>query len=397
MKTLAQLDEVDWANLEHAYGPADDIPGLLRALSSADANTRDGARSDLLASLDHQGVRRGPATLEAIPYVLGLLADGRTPDRGAVLRMLAELAVGDSWWFQHDGLHPEHQTAPDHCSRPKAYSLIEGRDFNVRGFPRIGERVDLAEGSMLRRIYDATAEGIDLLVELARTDDADLRAAVAYMFAWLTPHAARTAPTLHRLVADGDVQVRASAWLGLSHATKFDPTLRTFADAKLESAWSSVADPLERRTLALAIVRREDHAFSSNVRPVLTEWLRHGVPPVIPDAAFPWQRIDTAPFIFCTTFLGTDPSERTAVRLAAEAGLPRIDDEHDAADLARWVIDLGVPNDVDAFDERTLATLAVLIDSPAAWHFQDTAGHLRNRGLPDTRDGLRAWLATRTR
>ncbi|MFF4548364.1 hypothetical protein [Streptomyces sp. NPDC001435] len=29
---LAGLDEVDWANLDHAYGTADDVPGQLRAL-----------------------------------------------------------------------------------------------------------------------------------------------------------------------------------------------------------------------------------------------------------------------------------------------------------------------------------------------------------------------------
>lgn len=397
MQTLAELNDVNWGQLEHAYGPADDVPGLLRTLTSEDADARAEARADLHASLNHQGVQRGPATLAAIPFLLGLLADGRTLERGALVRLLAELAVGDTWWFQHDGLHPEHQLAPDHCSRPKAYSLIEGRDFNVRGFPRIGDRIDLSEGSMYRRIYDAVADGIDLLVELSQADAPDLRASIAYLFAWFPAHGPRTAPTLHRLTADEDGRVRASAWLGLSHATKFDPALRAAADGAMQAAWSTAAEPLERRALALAIVRREDHAFSDDVRPVLAGLLRRGVPPVIPDTAFPWQRIDAPPFIFCTTFLGTDPGERDVVRLAAEAGLPSIDDAHDAADLARWIIDLGVPNDLDAFDERTLATVAVLLDSPRAWHFQDTSGHLRARSLPDTREGLRAWLAERTR
>lgn len=32
MALLDGLDEVDWGSLHHAYGPATDVPGLLRAL-----------------------------------------------------------------------------------------------------------------------------------------------------------------------------------------------------------------------------------------------------------------------------------------------------------------------------------------------------------------------------
>jgi hypothetical protein len=41
---LAGLDEVLWAGLTHAYGSAEDVPGMLRRLVSADAERRAGKR-----------------------------------------------------------------------------------------------------------------------------------------------------------------------------------------------------------------------------------------------------------------------------------------------------------------------------------------------------------------
>ncbi|GAA3109209.1 hypothetical protein GCM10017687_22020 [Streptomyces echinatus] len=35
--------ETDWGTLGHAYGPADGIPGLLRAMESEDAGVREEA------------------------------------------------------------------------------------------------------------------------------------------------------------------------------------------------------------------------------------------------------------------------------------------------------------------------------------------------------------------
>jgi hypothetical protein len=49
------LDDIDWASLSHAYGPADDVPGLLRLLASPDAEERSTADWELNGSIVHQG------------------------------------------------------------------------------------------------------------------------------------------------------------------------------------------------------------------------------------------------------------------------------------------------------------------------------------------------------
>ena len=395
MKSLSELAAVDWSALRHAYGPADDIPDVLRALAADDPETRNKARSDLQASIDHQGVQRGDATLAAVPFLVGLCADGSTPDRGPLLRLLAEIALGDSWWFQHDGFHPDHQTAPDDCSRPKACTTIKAGAIVTRGFPRIGEGHDMSLGSILREIYDAIDGGLPLYLELAADADADVRASAAYLLAWLTRHADRSAPVLEALATDAEPSVRAAAFIALSHATKFNEGRRAAAIARLQAAWEQVTDPLERRAVALALVRVEDGEASAAVRPQLREWIAAAMPPALPDRSFPWRRIDTAPFVFCTTFIGTPPPDRREVIDAGVRGLPGVADEHDAADLAQWLLKVGIPQRDEDFDALAFDVLLNIAGNQACWYYTDVSSLLREFKLPADPDAIRDWVGKR--
>lgn len=64
---LAGLDEVDWANLNHAYGTADDVPGQLRALCGDDEQAQQEAVAGLFNHLAHQGTRC-QASPHAVPF-----------------------------------------------------------------------------------------------------------------------------------------------------------------------------------------------------------------------------------------------------------------------------------------------------------------------------------------
>jgi len=50
------LHEIDWSATEHAYGPASEIPALLLALRSADAEQRGGALSRFYGAVHHQAM-----------------------------------------------------------------------------------------------------------------------------------------------------------------------------------------------------------------------------------------------------------------------------------------------------------------------------------------------------
>jgi hypothetical protein len=49
------LDDVPWASLTHAYGPATDVPGLLRLLAHTDPEVRRTADWELNGNVVHQG------------------------------------------------------------------------------------------------------------------------------------------------------------------------------------------------------------------------------------------------------------------------------------------------------------------------------------------------------
>jgi hypothetical protein len=51
---FAGLDDVDWAAMHHAYGPATDVPDLLRGLLADDAQAREIALDGLYGAVHHQ-------------------------------------------------------------------------------------------------------------------------------------------------------------------------------------------------------------------------------------------------------------------------------------------------------------------------------------------------------
>jgi hypothetical protein len=102
------LDLVPWAELEHAYGSAVDVPRLIRALGSAEAEVRNAARLGLYGNVFHQGTRY-QASAPAARFLLELLADPATADRLGLLelttpqrQLVQALAASPSTWrFGH--------------------------------------------------------------------------------------------------------------------------------------------------------------------------------------------------------------------------------------------------------------------------------------------------------
>ena len=81
---LMALEKTDWSKLHHAYGPATDTPGHLRALLREDLEARKQAISHLWSAIIHQGTpwtATGPAAL----VVAGFLTNERI-DRGESIR-----------------------------------------------------------------------------------------------------------------------------------------------------------------------------------------------------------------------------------------------------------------------------------------------------------------------
>ncbi|KAJ4094219.1 hypothetical protein NW760_014341 [Fusarium oxysporum] len=95
---LAGLDSIDWSRLNHAYGPADDVPLILRELQSRDPEVYKTALDACWSNIYHQGTRYS-ASVAAIPFLYALLDSPATEDRETLLCLIVKwerrLAVMD--------------------------------------------------------------------------------------------------------------------------------------------------------------------------------------------------------------------------------------------------------------------------------------------------------------
>lgn len=88
------IDEVDWAALRHAYGSAEDVPGLLRGLASTDPAERESALDGMYDAVHHQGIVYD-STLACVPFLFGLVACEEVADRDALVELLVSIGHGD--------------------------------------------------------------------------------------------------------------------------------------------------------------------------------------------------------------------------------------------------------------------------------------------------------------
>jgi tetratricopeptide (TPR) repeat protein len=85
---LAGIDEIPWATLQHAYGPAVDTPRHLRLLLADDEQVRDDALDLLGESLLREDTVY-PATVPAVRAIRRLVGDERVPARHRLIAFLA--------------------------------------------------------------------------------------------------------------------------------------------------------------------------------------------------------------------------------------------------------------------------------------------------------------------
>jgi HEAT repeat protein len=84
------IRDVDWASMYHAYGSAEELPTLLEALRSPDAEERGQALSDFYGKVHHQGDVY-PSTTASLPFLLELAGDPATPDRDRIVALLVSI------------------------------------------------------------------------------------------------------------------------------------------------------------------------------------------------------------------------------------------------------------------------------------------------------------------
>lgn len=90
------LEAVDWAGMQHAYGPAREVPDLLRGLVDPDPAVREVALDAMYGGIHHQGDVYD-CTLAAVPFLLQALTSPGTPGRDGIAELLASIGAVDDW------------------------------------------------------------------------------------------------------------------------------------------------------------------------------------------------------------------------------------------------------------------------------------------------------------
>jgi hypothetical protein len=176
---LAGLGDVDWAAVEHAEGPADDVPALLRAAASGDPFHREFAWELLAETVCHQGTVY-PASAAVVPFLYRLLGDDDVPDRSSAAELLALIADGRSYLAVH-------AATPEEAA---VHERIAAENGSTLAADLARELADVAAARW------AVGERLDLLCPYLRDPAPPVRRAVAVAVGHYPEAAARLFPDL---------------------------------------------------------------------------------------------------------------------------------------------------------------------------------------------------------
>lgn len=122
------LDDIDWTSMEHAYGTAEEMPALLRALCCSHTEERRKALDRFYSAVHHQGSVYS-STAASLPFLFELAADGATPDRAAVVGLVVSIGrEALDRGFADDGTEIEYYP-PAGCAQAAAFLRVRGVEF----------------------------------------------------------------------------------------------------------------------------------------------------------------------------------------------------------------------------------------------------------------------------
>jgi hypothetical protein len=211
---LAGLEEIAWAGLVHAYGPAGDVPGLLRALISESPDERERAMHELYGNIFHQGSRY-EATAHAVPFLARLAVDLRTPRRDEIVHLLVAVAIGYDEAFLPAGVdiaawraEIERMRSADPAQQQRELDAwVEAArnegERRVRSMQRAiydpAQALQSAQDEL--GAYDAVRAEVPRLRGLLSDYNPRIRAAAAYLLGWFPQEATDSAVALRALLA----------------------------------------------------------------------------------------------------------------------------------------------------------------------------------------------------
>src|SRR5258708_21404584 len=169
---LQQLSSIDWSELSHAYGPANEVPQLLSDLTSHDEPTRSRALGSLHTTIYHQGTVY-QASAYAAPFFIELVQQEEVPRRDEILLLLAHLATGDAYHRQHMQFYDEERKQDPTFQQEMAAQMF-----------------------WVEKTHEAVKDGIPIYVQLLKHQDVRIRMGASRVLGAFSREAAQLLPIL---------------------------------------------------------------------------------------------------------------------------------------------------------------------------------------------------------
>jgi HEAT repeat protein len=373
---LQTIDQISWSQLEHAYGPADDVPGLLRDLASPNVDMRQKAMHNLYGTIWHQGTVY-EATAYTVPFLLELLQHPVVHDKDQILILLVHLANGNSYIDVHQHLG--------------IFQQVHAEEMETSDWQAELER----ELSWVRGAHDAVGNGIPIYVDLLSTGEPAVRSAAAYVLAGFT--SADTIVPLRlgeRLATETHPLAKASLLLSLGTVANPEWGMRQLIEDQLRHE----SEPLIQLSAAMALTRLARDKTPLEAVKVLVGTIKDPQLVAAAYAQLPWADVHVVADVSAhLPALGEVDAPQLISLL-----VPALDavDPYSALEIAATLLTLafntGPLPAAAAASDLTVAQRQVLdaiAASDTAWRFNvNLAGLLRSFGLPDWRDRLQSFL-----
>lgn len=225
---LAGLDSINWSQLTHAYGPADDVPVLLRQLQSTDPEIYLTALDECWSSIYHQGTRYS-ASAQAVPFLYSLLDHEATKNRSNLLYLIVAIAIGHPDWCVPNGLRVAEweKRITDMEEEDRKFALDEFKS------------------------YEAVERGLSSVIQCLNEESAAMRATAAHALAFFPRRLETSVPALLELLSRESCKaVRGTAVLALA------------------ILFASLEDPLERSSITQQIQDYHDACCGTGVEDI---------------------------------------------------------------------------------------------------------------------------------
>lgn len=246
-QVIESLEQINWKALHHAYGSAEDVPQLLRALASNDNADRTEAYNKLYGNIWHQGTIY-EATAYAVPFLIELLNISDVKDKDAIVYFLQAIGTGGSYHEDHASSFYEEKHSPEFQKKLNQELL------------------------WVKNVYLATVDGLPTYLQLLTCPDKQVRRVVPYLLAIFTDKIAPIKTALLKQIAlEQDAVAKASMLLSASELEQHIAQHEGKSDLGflLENVENSQESEIVQFSSALALIQLDLHAHYASAMPVL--------------------------------------------------------------------------------------------------------------------------------